>query len=133
MPPKLSAARPPAAPPAPVVTFDTENEFWIEPSRLKPTSPPTNEPSSPVTAPLACDPVIDPSLRPTNPPIANEEPLTAPLADELTIEPPVSFRPTRPPSSKAFGTLSATVDCDPVIVPGLSPTSPPTVLNEPPP
>src|SRR2546423_1119413 len=105
MAPKLTAASPPAAPPSPTVTFDTEYEFWIVPSRLKPTSPPTNEPASPVTAPLAC---------------------------ELTIEPPESFRPTRPPTRKALGWLMAIDDCELVIAPGLSPTRPPTMLSDPP-
>ena len=43
------------------------------------------------------EPLIEPTLLPTSPPTAKLEPMTAPLADEFTIEPPVSFRPTRPP------------------------------------
>ena len=51
----------------------------------------------PVTLPLALDPLIEPALLPTSPPMTEVEPLTAPLADELTIAPFVSLRPTSPP------------------------------------
>ena len=53
------------------------------------------------------------------------------MADELVIAPFVSFRPTRPPTIRAFGTLSATKDCEPEIVPELMPTNPPTMLSDP--
>src|SRR5436305_5464986 len=130
MVPPFMPTRPPNIPPGPPATLPDAWELSIVPV-FKPASPPMVVSGPPVTPPLALDPLIEPALLPASPPMTKVEPLTAPLADELTIEPSVSLRPTSPPRKRALGTLSAAADCEPVIVPEFSPTSPPTVLNVP--
>ena len=129
--PAFMPTRPPSVLPSPPVTLPLALEFSIVPV-LRPARPPEMLPTPPVTLPVAFEPVIEPALAPTRPPTPNVEPLTAPLADELTIEPPESFQADEAADREAVGRSSATDDCDPVISPELVPASPPRVLNVPP-